>query len=119
VLVADDYTDLLVAFKRLLAPSCEVVGCVADGDALFETMARLQPDVIVVDLFIPPSSGLEICRHIKHVAPETLVIIMSATSDADVVKQARRAGAFAFVTKAAAADDLVPAIQQSMATRSA
>ena len=50
VLIADDYTDLLVAFKRLLAPSCEVVGCVADGDALFESLARLQPDVIVVDL---------------------------------------------------------------------
>ena len=74
VLVADDYADLLVAFKRLLAPSCEVVGCVADGDALSESLARLQPDVIVVDLFIPPSKGgLEICRHIKHVAPETLV----------------------------------------------
>ena len=70
VLVADDYADLLAAFKRLLAPSCEVVGCVADGDALFESMARLQPDVIVVDLWIPPDSGLEICRRIKHVAPE-------------------------------------------------
>jgi DNA-binding NarL/FixJ family response regulator len=40
-------------------------------------MARLQPDVIVVDLFIPPSSGLDICRHIKYVAPKTLVIIVS------------------------------------------
>jgi two-component system response regulator YesN len=118
VLVADDYTDLLVAFKRLLAPSCEVVGCVADGDALFETMARLQPDVIVVDLFIPPSSGLEICRHIKHVAPETLVIIVSASTDAEVAQEALRAGASAFVNKAAAVDDLMPAIQRAMATRS-
>ena len=63
VLVADDYTDLLVAFKRLLEPSCEVVGCITDGNALVESMARLQPDVIVVDLFIPPSNGLEICRN--------------------------------------------------------
>ena len=119
VLVADDYADLLATFERLLAPSCEVVGCVADGNALFESMARLQPDIVVVDLWIPPDSGLEICRRIKHVAPETLVIIVSATSDADVVKEAHRAGASAFVDKAAAADDLVPAIQQAMATRSA
>ena len=118
VLVADDYTDLLVAFKRLLAPSCEVVGCVADGDALSESLARLQPDVIVVDLFIPPSTGLEICRHIKQVAPETLVIIVSASTEAEVAKEALRAGASAFVNKAAAADDLVPAIQRAMATRS-
>ena len=119
VLVADDYADLLTAFKRLLAPSCEVVGCVADGNALFDSMARLQPDVIVVDLFIPPESGLEICRRIKHVAPATLVIITSASTDPDVAKEARRAGASAFVNKAAAADDLVPAIQRAMATRSA
>jgi DNA-binding NarL/FixJ family response regulator len=117
VLVADDYTDLLVAFKRLLAASCEVVGCVADGDALFESLARLQPDVIVVDLFIPPSDGLEICRQIKHVAPETLVIIVSASTEAEVAKEALRAGASAFVNKAAAGDDLVPAIERAMATR--
>ena len=118
VLVADDYEDLLAAFKRLLAPSCEVVGCVADGDALFESLATLQPDVVVVDLWIPPHSGLEICRRIKHVAPETSVIIVSASTDADVAKEARLAGAAAFVNKAAAADDLVPAIQRAMATRS-
>lgn len=118
VLVADDYTDLLVAFKRLLEPSCEVVGCVADGDALLEDLAQLKPDVIVADLFIPPSTGLELCRQIKHVAPETLVIIVSASNDADVAKEAVRAGASAFVNKAAAVDDLVPAIQRAMATRS-
>ena len=119
VLVADDYVDLLAVFKRLLAPSCEVVGCVANGDALFESMTRLQPDVIVVDLFIGPDSGLEICRRIKDVAPATVVIIVSASSDADVAKEARRTGASAFINKADAADDLVPAIQRAMATRSA
>jgi DNA-binding NarL/FixJ family response regulator len=119
VLLADDYADLLAAFTRLLAPSCDVVGCVSDGDALFESMARLQPDVIVVDLFMPPGSGLEICRRIKHVAPDTPVIIVSASTDADIAEEARRAGASALVNKTAAVDDLVPAIQRAMATRSA
>jgi DNA-binding NarL/FixJ family response regulator len=118
VLVADDYADLLVAFTRVLAPSCEVVGCVASGDALFETLARLQPEVVVVDLFIPPSNGLEICRYIKHVTPEVVVIIVSASTDAEVAKETLRAGASAFVNKAAAVDELVPAIQRAMATRS-
>ena len=119
VLVADDYPDLLAAFTRLLVPSCQVVGCVTSGDALFESMARLQPDVIVVDLSMPPESGLELCRRIKYLAPETLVIIVSASSDADIAWEARRAGASAFVHKAAAGDDLVPAIQRAMSTRSA
>ena len=116
--MADDYTDLLAAFKQLLAPSCDVVGCVADGDALFETLARLQPEVIVVDLFIPPSNGLEICRHIKDLAPETVVITVSASTEADVTEEVFRAGASAFVSKAAAGDALVPAIQRAMATTS-
>ena len=117
VLVADDYPDLLVAFKRLLAPSCDIVGSVADGTALCETMAALQPDVIVVDLFIPPSNGLEICHHIRQVAPGTPVIIVSGSIDADVRKQALRAGAFAFVTKMSAGEDLLPAIHRATATR--
>jgi len=75
VLVADDYVGLHLAFERLLAPSCEVVGCVADGDALAEAVARLQPDVVVLDLFIPPSNGLEMCRHIKQGAPDTIVML--------------------------------------------
>ena len=115
VLVADDYPDLLDAFKRLLASSCDVVGCVADGTALVEAMATLQPDVIVVDLFIPPSDGLEICRHLKQIAPDTPVIIISASTDAEVGKEALRAGASAFVAKVSAADDLVPAIHRAMA----
>jgi DNA-binding NarL/FixJ family response regulator len=82
-----------------------------------ETIARLRPDVIVVDLFIPPSNGLEICRHIKQVAPETPVIIVSASTDAQVSKAALRAGASAFVAKLSAADDLLPAIQRATATR--
>jgi DNA-binding NarL/FixJ family response regulator len=118
VLLADDYTELLGTFKRLLAPSCEVVGCVDDGAALFEAMARLQPDVLVVDLFIPPSNGLEICRQIKQVAPETQVIIVSASNDAEISKCALHAGASAFVAKVSAMDDLWPAIQRAMATRS-
>jgi len=114
VLVADDYPDLLVAFQRLLEPSCEVVGCVADGDALVESLARLRPDVVVVDLFIPPGSGLELCRHIKRTAPETVVIIVSASTDPSIAREALHKGASAFVNKTAAVDDLVPAILRAM-----
>jgi DNA-binding NarL/FixJ family response regulator len=118
VLLADDYTELLATFERMLAPSCDVVGSVADGAALLEAATRLRPDVIVVDLFIPPSNGFEICRQIKHIAPTTQVIIVSASADADLIKEALRAGAAAFVAKFRAGDDLLPAIHRAMASRS-
>jgi two-component system, NarL family, invasion response regulator UvrY len=115
VLMADDYKDLLGAFERLLAPTCDVVGCVSDGDALFEAMASLKPDVIVLDVFMPPTNGFEICREIKRLTPSTVVIIVSAAPDRDVREQALQAGASAFVAKGAAIDDLVPAITRGMA----
>jgi CheY-like chemotaxis protein len=117
VLVADDYTDLLVALKLLLSTSCEVVGCVADGGALFEALPRVQPDVVVVDLFIPPGNGLEICRLIKRVAPGTVVIVISASTDPEIAQETVRAGGAAFINKATASDELIPAIQRAMATR--
>ena len=53
VLLADDFPDLLTAIGGLLAEDCQVVGSVDDGGALLEAAARLQPDVIVLDLNIP------------------------------------------------------------------
>ena len=114
VLMADDYRDLLSAFERLLAPACDVVGCVSDGDALFEAMASMKPDVIVLDVFMPPTNGFEICREIKRLAPSTVVIIVSAAPDRDVREQSLQAGASAFVAKGAAIDDLLPAIKRAM-----
>jgi|SRR5436190_5860263 len=116
VLLADDYTDLHASFERLLAPSCDVVGCVADGEDLLEQLSGLQPDVVVLDLFIPPTDGLQVCRYIKHVSPDTHVIIVSASSDTEIRAEARRAGASAFVSKLAAIDELVVAIQRLTST---
>ena len=114
VLLADDYPDLLNAYKRLLSPSCDVVACVTSGAAVFEAVETLRPHVVVLDLFIRPGNGLEICRDLKQVSPETAVIIVSASDEADVGKQAIEAGASAFVSKLSAVDDLWPAIQRAM-----
>jgi DNA-binding NarL/FixJ family response regulator len=115
VVLADDYRDLLGAFERLLAPSCEVVGSVADGDAVLEALDRLHPDVIVLDVFMPPTNGFEVCRQIKQRAPATVVVMVSAGNDRDIRDEALKAGAFAFVSKGAAIDDLLPAIKRAVA----
>jgi DNA-binding NarL/FixJ family response regulator len=50
ILLADDHTMLLDAFRRLLSPSCDVVGAVSDGRALLDAAPKLEPDVIVLDI---------------------------------------------------------------------
>ena len=116
VLLADDSTELLRAFDRLLTPSCEVVGRVADASALIDEARRLEPDVIVLDLFMRPGNGLEVCRQLKKAVPHTKTIIVSAADDAGIGNEALRAGASAFVGKVRAVKDLLPAIRHATAT---
>jgi DNA-binding NarL/FixJ family response regulator len=111
VLLADDYAGLLVAWRRLLEPECDIVGCVRDGRALLDAATALTPDVIVADLSMPEVNGLEACRWLKHARPEVKVVLVTAGGDRGVAAAAFRAGASAFVLKYSAADDLLAAIQ--------
>lgn len=114
VLLADDYVGLLTAWRRLLEPSCEVVGCVRDGRELLEAARTLAPDVVIADLSMPEVNGLEACRHITNASPQTKVILVTAGGDEWVARAAFRAGASGFVLKHSAADDLLVAIQTAL-----
>jgi len=113
VLLADDFPDLLAATERLLALDCEVVGSVEDGGILLDAAARLQPDVVVVDLNIPTISGLEACRQIARTHPQIKVILLTAERDPAIMRAALRAGACAFIEKQAIVETLLPAIKRA------
>ena len=81
VLIADDHPDLVKAITRVLALDYEVVGVVADGSAVVEAAQRLRPDVIVVDLNLPNVNGLEACRQITQVNPDTKVVVFTAMEE--------------------------------------
>jgi CheY-like chemotaxis protein len=117
VLLADDFPDLLTAITRLLAGDCDVVGSVADGDALLEAAERLQPDVVVVDLNMPTVNGLEACRKIKKANPHIKVILLTAERGAALRGAALAAGASAFIEKHTIADHLLAAITRACPER--
>src|SRR4030095_9506317 len=102
------------AWRRLLEPSCEVVGSVRNGRALLEAATELSPDVIVGDLSMPEVNGLDPCRQIKLASPQTKVVLVTAGGDEWVARAAFRAGASAFVLKHSAADDLLTAVRQAL-----
>ena len=114
VLLADDYEGLLAAWRRLLEPSYEVVGCVRDGRALLEATETLAPDVVIADLSMPEVNGLEACREIRQTSPQTKVILVSAGGDQSVARAAIRAGASGFVLKHSAARDLLAAVRRAL-----
>ena len=113
VLLAEDYDALLVALRRLLAPSCDVVGSVADGLAVVDAAVRLRPDVVVIDLNLPTMNGLEACRRIRAAVPLSKIVLITAADDDTVRDRAFELGASAFVLKHRVVDDLGPAIQDA------
>ena len=109
----------MVALCRLLAPSCDVVGQVADGAELLAAVERLRPDVVLVDLHLPGMNGLEACRRIRDSRLAAAVLVVSATTDADIQTRALEAGAAAFISKYRIADDLEAAVMKAFDETSA
>ena len=105
VLIAEDHAELAKAVASVLSLDCEVVAIVRDGSAALEAAQRYQPDVIVLDLSLPNVHGLEVCRQITQVSPETKVIVFTASDDPDVRRQCFEAGASAFISKMACKGD--------------
>jgi len=118
VLLADDHTLLLEAFRKLLADECDVVGMVGDGRALVEAAAKLRPDVIVVDVGMPLLNGVDAARQIKQAWPETRIVFLTMNEDPDVAAEAFRAGASGYLLKRSAASELLVAIREVVQRRS-
>jgi DNA-binding NarL/FixJ family response regulator len=116
VLIADDHPEVTKAVCRLLALDCEIVGTVADGSALLESMQRLEPDVVVLDVNLAGIHGLEACRQLTEVNPAVKIVAFSAMSEPELIEALIAAGASAFVSKMASAD-LVATIRRLCADR--
>jgi DNA-binding NarL/FixJ family response regulator len=112
VLLADDHQMLVDALKSVLEPRCEVVGTVSDGRALLEAAAKLQPDIVVLDIAMPRLNGLDAGRQLKQRLPRVKLIFLTMNEDPYLVGEAFRAGASAFLLKQAAALELMDAIDQ-------
>ncbi|MGA9570278.1 MAG: response regulator transcription factor [Candidatus Acidiferrales bacterium] len=114
VLLADDHQMLVDALRSILEPQCEVVGTVSDGRSLLAAAEKLRPDVIVIDIAMPQLNGLDAGRQLKQKMPSVKLIYMTMNEDPDLIGEAFRAGASAFLLKQAAGVELTDAIAQVM-----
>lgn len=112
VVLVDDHPVFRHGLAALLAEEgIDVIGCAAtsaDGLALIE---RLEPQVVLLDLHLPDRSGVETCRRILSVLPQTRVLVLTMDSADATLIAALRAGARGYLLKEAAADDIGPAIR--------
>jgi len=118
VMLADDHTMLVEAFRKLLESQCEVVGTASDGRVLLETAPRLKPDVIIVDIAMPLMNGLEAGLRLKELMPTTKLIFLTMNEDSDLAMEAMRCGASGYLLKSSAASELMQAIQMALKGKS-
>ena len=118
IILADDHTLLLEAFKNLLQDEFDVVGTFGDGRALVDAAPALTPDVIVLDVGMPIMNGLSAGQHLKKALPRVKLIYLTMNQDPDVAAEAFRLGASGYLLKNSAASELVYAIRESLLGRS-
>lgn len=112
VLLADDHQMVADALKSVLEPRFEVVGTVNNGRALLEAAPTLQPEVIVLDIAMPEMNGLDAARHLKHSVPRAKLVFLTMNEDPQLLGEAFRAGASAFLLKQSAAFELTEAVEK-------
>ena len=112
ILLADDHSILLEAFKRLLEPDYEVVGMVSDGRTLVKEALRLHPDAIVADISMPQLNGLDACERLTEQLPDTRLVFLTVNEDPDVAAEAIRRGAAGYLLKKSAASELFTALRR-------
>lgn len=118
VMLADDHTILVEAFRKLLESNCDIVGSVADGRALLETAPQLKPDVIIVDIGMPLMNGLEAGLRLKEMLPTVKLVFLTMNEDPDLALEAMRCGASGYLLKSSAGSELVRAIQMALKGKS-
>ena len=118
IMLADDHTILLEAFRKLLEPRFEIVGMVSDGRALLDAAPKLKPDVIVVDVGMPLMNGLEAGVRLKEMMPSAKIIFLTMNDDPDLAVNAMRSGASGYLLKRSAASELIHAIHLSLKGKS-
>ncbi|OHB67841.1 MAG: hypothetical protein A2Y76_14115 [Planctomycetes bacterium RBG_13_60_9] len=114
IIVAEDHTLIRETLSKFLQQEedLEVVGQAADGDAAMELTEQLQPDVVLMDVSMPPVlSGLEATRWICRTWPQVKVIALSMYANKPYVTEMLKAGARGYVLKDADFDELLSAIR--------
>ena len=114
VLVVDDHPMWRDSVARdLAARGYEVVGTAADAPSAVRIAAAVRPDVVVMDLHLGSTSGVDATRDIVSAAPDTRILVLSASGEQDDVLDAVKNGASGYLVKSASLDDLDDAVRRT------
>lgn len=108
IILADDQLLVREGMRAMLdtLPQYEVVAQCADGGAAVEAVCRLRPDIAILDIDMPGTSGIEAAKQIHAAHPDIEILILSAIDRREIVEEALTAGASGYLHKDFVLDEL-------------
>jgi two-component system, NarL family, response regulator LiaR len=117
VLIVDDHSVVRQGLKMFLATDAdlEIVGEARDGEEAIQLVARLKPQVVLMDLLMPGMDGIQATELIRRQYPETEVVALTSVLEDKSILSAIRAGAIGYLLKDTEANELRLAIKAAAA----
>ena len=114
VMLADDHPIMRDGLRDTLEGEgdFEVVGLAGDGVEAVRMAQSVEPEVIVMDVMMPHKDGVDACREIMEMLPDTRVLILTASTTEDAVVDAIAAGATGYLQKDSGPEELAEAIRE-------
>jgi pilus assembly protein CpaE len=114
LLVVDDIAETRDHIAKLISfePDIELVGTAAGGLEALDVAARVQPDVVLMDVNMPGMDGIETSERLARNVPGAVVVMMSVQNEAEYLRRSMLAGAREFLVKPFTSDELFSSVRQ-------
>ena len=112
-LIVDDHALFRRGLEMVLEsePDIELVGQASDGEEAVSKAGESLPDVVLMDIRMPRSSGIEACRAMKDLAPSTKIVILTISDEEEDLFEAIRAGASGYLLKDIPLDEVADTVR--------
>ncbi len=113
VILVDDHSLVREGYKMMLLPvsKFEVIDECANEQEYKKSLEKNVPDVVIMDIKLPGSSGIELCKYTRQYFPKAKVLFVSANTDKHHIQLALKAGGAGFISKNTSAEDFIRAIE--------
>jgi len=120
ILIVDDHEIVRDGIRTLIArsrPDWRICGEASNAAEALRAVQKLDPDVVILDVTMPGSSGLDVSLRIKNLGLRSRILIFTMHDTGHLVSEARAAGAQGYVLKSQASRDLVTAVERLLDNR--
>ncbi|MBW2558342.1 MAG: response regulator transcription factor [Deltaproteobacteria bacterium] len=120
IVIAEDHTILREGLRALLSstPNLEVIGEAENGRTAIQCVQNLKPDLVLMDLSMPKTSGMDAIREIKKQFPDVRILTLTIHDEDEYILAALQSGADGYVLKDATRGELIMAIETVLAGKS-